>query len=327
MLLDLLKTNKCFKLVCGAGNEDISEVEKLVTLYSKAGCHIFDVSANPSVINAAKKGLERAGIQNNRYICCSVGIKGDLHISKAYINSETCKKCGKCIKSCARQAILENYNSYKINKIRCIGCSKCINNCPYNAITKIYEYTDLKKVLPEIINMDIDCLEFHAISENESDIMEKWEILNNLYSGPISICIDRFKLGNEKLLKRVKKMLEIRKPYTTIIQADGTPMSGGDDSYKATLQAVATAEIIQNEDLPVYIILSGGTNSKSADLASICEINISGVAIGSYARKIVKEYTNRTDFFSNTEVFNSALTIAQNLVNSVLKIESANKRR
>ena len=30
MLKDLLEDKKCFKLVCGAGNEDADEVEKLV---------------------------------------------------------------------------------------------------------------------------------------------------------------------------------------------------------------------------------------------------------------------------------------------------------
>ena len=41
-------------------------------------------------------------------------------------------------------------------------------------------------------------------------------------------------------------MIESREDYTTIIQADGFPMSGGDDNYKSTLQAVATAEIVMN---------------------------------------------------------------------------------
>ena len=50
MLEDILKNKNCFKLVCGAGNEDKNEVEKLVYLYSKAGCNIFDISANIDVI-------------------------------------------------------------------------------------------------------------------------------------------------------------------------------------------------------------------------------------------------------------------------------------
>ena len=33
MLKDLLDKKQCFKLVCGAGNEDAIEVERLVTIY------------------------------------------------------------------------------------------------------------------------------------------------------------------------------------------------------------------------------------------------------------------------------------------------------
>ena len=92
MIKDLLDNKKYFKLVCGAGNEDITEVEKLVALYSKAGCNVFDLSANLEVIDSAKRGLERAGIKNDRYLCCSVGIKSDPHVSKAHINKKNCIK-------------------------------------------------------------------------------------------------------------------------------------------------------------------------------------------------------------------------------------------
>ena len=53
MLKELLESGKCFKLVCGAGNEDVEEVERLVALYSAAGCKFFDLSAKPEIINAA----------------------------------------------------------------------------------------------------------------------------------------------------------------------------------------------------------------------------------------------------------------------------------
>ena len=66
-LLEYLKNNKMFKLVCGAGNENEEDVEKLVELYSMAGCNIFDVSANLDVVKAAKRGLKKAGILENRF--------------------------------------------------------------------------------------------------------------------------------------------------------------------------------------------------------------------------------------------------------------------
>lgn len=319
MLRDILKENKCFKLVCGAGNEDIQEVEKLVALYSKAGCNLFDLCAKPEIIDAAKRGLEISGVTKDRYLCCSVGIKGDPHVSKAFINQDLCKKCGKCYKSCPELAITENPTTYKVKRTKCIGCGKCINICPKSSISLESEYMDLKTILPPIIEKGIDCIELHIIGENETEIDEKWEDINNLYNRMLSICIDRLILGNKVVLKRLDKMLKIRNPYTTIIQADGAPMSGGEDDYKTTLQAVAMGEIIQNANLPVYTLLSGGTNSKTTELAKLCNIKTNGVAIGSYARKIVREYLQREDFYANAQVFNEALEIAKNLVDTSLK--------
>lgn len=69
-------------------------------------------------------------------------------------------------------------------------------------------------------------------------------------------------------------------------------MSGSNDDYKTTLQAAATAEIVQNENLPVFVMLSGGTNSKTAELAHLCGIKYHGIAVGTFARKIVKNILN-----------------------------------
>ena len=87
-------------------------------------------------------------------------------------------------------------------------------------------------------------------------------------------------------------------------------MSGGNDDYKTTLQAVATAEIVQNTDLPVYLMLSGGTNSKTSELAKMCGINFQAVAVGSFARKIVKKYIERPDFWTNQNVIDQAVDTA-----------------
>ena len=113
MLKNLFEQKKCFKLVCGAGNEDASEVEKLVTIYSLAGCNFFDVCAKPEIVEAAKRGLVRAGISEDRYLCVSVGIAGDPHITKAIIEQDKCVKCGKCKLVCPHDAIIE-LDKYKV---------------------------------------------------------------------------------------------------------------------------------------------------------------------------------------------------------------------
>ena len=296
---DLLESDKkVFKLVCGAGNECPDDVEYLTEIYSKGGAQVFDICAKPEILDAAKKGLEKAGIRDDRFICVSVGIKGDPHISKAKIIEAKCSECGICGEKCPNDAIKD----FRVIKSGCIGCGMCKKLCPSNAVEMYDSDVDLEKVLPELISMGgIDCIELHATAELDEDIQDKWSAINKYFDGIVSICIDRLNLGNKQVLNRLKKMLEVRKPYTTIIQADGIPMSGCDDEYKTTLQAVAMAEIIQDAKLPVYILISGGTNSKTAKLAQLCNIDYKGIAIGSYARKIVKTEIDREKALLNAK--------------------------
>ena len=309
MLEDLLKSNKCFKLVCGAGNEDATEVEKLVKLYSSAGCKFFDLSAKPEIVDAAKRGLE----DREGYLCVSVGIKGDPHVRKACIDGEKCVGCHKCEEICPQKAI----RGSKINKVRCLGCGKCEKVCRHDAISYISENKDLREVLPSLIEKGIDCIELHAMGLCDDEVFEKWGYINEIFDGLLSICTSRGHLSEENMIERIKSMTACRKPFSTIVQADGFPMSGGKDDYKTTLQAVSTAEIVQNAKLPVYIMLSGGTNSKTSELAKMCGINYNGIAIGTFARKIVARYVDRVDFLTNKYAFEDALKIAKTLVESV----------
>ena len=318
MLKDLLDKKQCFKLVCGAGNEDAEEVERLVTLYSKAGCMFFDLCAKPEIVDAAKRGLERAGIKENRYLCVSVGIDGDPHITKAVIDQTKCVKCGKCKSICPHDAIIE-LDKYKVKKERCLGCTQCANQCPKGAIEMVSQLMDYKDALPKLIAKGIDCIEFHAISEDERDVNEKWLQINEQFDGMLCISIDRSELGDRKLKERVKRMLSIREPYTTIIQADGIAMSGSNDEFGTTLQSVATAQLFQNANFPAYIMMSGGTNTKSTELAKMCGVRPHCLAVGSYARKIVKEYLVRDDFYTNEENMAKAVKIAKNLIDTSLE--------
>jgi ferredoxin len=313
VLKDLLETGHCFKLVCGAGNEDVEDIKRLVYVYAIAGCRFFDLSANEEVINVALEALELAKAED-AYLCVSVGIKNDPHVNKAVIDYDKCVNCGACEAACPQGAI----HYAKVKKVKCIGCGRCWRVCSRAAISYVSEEKDLKEVLPLIISKNIDCIEFHAMGLDENEIYTKWKYITDNFDGMLSICTSRGKLSDEGLVNRVKSMIKDREPYSVIIQADGFPMSGGDDDYKSTLQAVATAEIVQNEKMPVYLMLSGGTNGKTTELAKMCGISYNGVAVGSYARKIVKRYVERSDFWSNPRVVEDALEIAKPLVDSVL---------
>ena len=129
MLKNLLEEKRCFKLICGAGNENEAEVEKLVALYASAGCRFFDLSAKENIVDCAKRALDYAGVTDAE-LCVSVGIKGDPHVSKAVIDYEKCIQCGHCESVCPQGAI----KYAKVKKLKCIGCGKCSKSCPTGCI-------------------------------------------------------------------------------------------------------------------------------------------------------------------------------------------------
>lgn len=312
MIKDLLESKKCFKLVCGAGHEDAFEVERLVYLYAKAGCRFFDLNASPEIVLAAKRALKSAGVEDS-CLCVSVGIKGDPHISKAVIDYEKCIGCSQCDEICPQGAI----RYHKVKSKRCIGCGRCAKICPKGAISYVSEPKELCEVLPPLIDLGIDCIELHAMNGDFEEIKRNWDYIRNNFGGMLSICTSRGNLSDCGLVDLVKGLIADIEPYRVIVQADGFPMSGGEDDYKTTLQAVATAEIIQNAKLPVYIMLSGGTNSKTAELARICGINYNGIAIGSFARKIVKDFVGAEKIDLSSKSFETALNTARQLVKTV----------
>lgn len=173
---------------------------------------------------------------------------------------------------------------------------------------------NVKEILPYMVENGVEMLELHIMGHDKKDLDYKWGVINDCNPKYASICIDREFFGNKEVIDRVRNMIAHRKPYTTIVQADGIPMSGSDDSYKTTLQAVAMAEIIQNANLPVHIVLSGGTNSKTAELAKLCGINYWGIAIGSWARRVVKPYINSSDFWDCLECQHKSIEKAKELV-------------
>lgn len=321
MLENVLRQKKCFKLVCGAGNEDAVEVEKLVALYAKAGACYFDLSAREDVVLAAQSGLRRV-VPPDRidqfFLNVSVGIKGDPHVSKAAIDAGICTACGACVTSCPQAAIRDQEGTYAVNTTRCIGCGACVRDCPVTAISTYSRTTPLDEVLPPLIRLGIHSIELHAVSDDEEGIAEQWHSINRHFDGILSLCVDRSHLGDLQLIRRIRSLIDGRPEFSTIIQADGAPMSGCDDRHETTLQALATAQIVQRANLPVFLMLSGGTNSKTAELAKLFGIPAHGVALGSYARKIVRQYIDKDDFLADPKAFDEALVVAKALVDKSL---------
>jgi len=96
-------------------------------------------------------------------------------------------------------------------------------------------------------------------------------------------------------------------------------MSGGSDDFNTTLQAVAIADIISKSKISVMILASGGTNSKTGELARMCNVSLNGVSIGTFARKIVRNLITSEDFETNLNLIKKAVNIAEKLVQDNLR--------
>lgn len=324
-LKNILKEGRYFKVVCGAGNEDSEEVRKLTLVYTLAGAVGIDVSANVNVVEAVMRGIDKAyemaalvgkEIKTRPFITVSVGLKGDPHVRKAKIDVEKCSQCGLCLDVCEQGAIDEDFN---VVVIRCIGCGKCADVCQFEAVTFYTRKVDFNEILPKCLDAGAENIELHAIVDDDDSVMSDWCIIDGLVQNNfVSMCLDRSQLSDNHLISRINAVYEIS-GERTIIQADGAPMSGGSDDFNTTLQAVAIADIIRKSKIPVMILASGGTNSKTGELVRMCNVPVNGVSIGTFARKIIRDLIINEDFESNQSLINNAVAIAEKLVQNNLR--------
>ena len=324
-LKNILTQRRYFKVVCGAGNEDSEEVRKLTLVYTLAGAVGIDVSANVEVVEAAMKGIDQAynlaalinkEIKTRPFITVSVGLKGDPHVRKAKIDAEKCSQCGLCRDACEQSAIDEDFN---VVDIRCIGCGKCAEVCQFDSVTFYTKRVDFNEILPKCLDAGAENIELHAIIDDDDSVMSDWRVIDGLVQNNfVSMCLDRSQLSDNHLISRIKAVYEISRERA-IIQADGAPMSGGSDIFNTTLQAVAIADIIHKSKIPVMILASGGTNSKTGELAKMCNVLVNGVSVGTFARKIIRDLITREDFETDLNLIKNAVAIAEKLVQDNLR--------
>ncbi len=328
---DLLKSSKYFKLVCGAGNGNKDEVEYLTYIYTLAGCTGFDVLASPEIVLSAKNGINSA-LKKAKYlkieiphipiITVSVGMPGDHHVRKAIIN-KNCISCNSCIPACPTYAIKENL---VISHDLCIGCGDCEAACPpsINAINYNHNTKELLSLLPDCVKAGAESIELHAAVADDESTLKEWKVIaDSVPNGMISMCLDRKHLSNDMLLERMKSAHEIADDRL-IIQADGIAMSGREDDFNTTLQAVSITDFLNKElkakntkfkDLP--ILISGGTNSLTGKLARQCNVNFNGISIGTHARKLISSFKAKPEEIKKEELL-LAIKKAKKLVDTNL---------
>ena len=330
-----LEQKRFFKLVCGASLTDITMVENLSYIFTIAGAHVIDLAPKADVIFAARKGIERAcqfaDTPIRRHVpllMASIQLDKDPHFRKAEVDYNLCDLCGACVKVCPTEAFgIERtgdganrrwgeHDQFKYKIERCFGCGICPDVCHVDALTMMDTKPTPKETLIEMISLGIKSVEFH-FGKNYGIIEEIWDEIKDLVK---ELTLLSFSIGSgllsDKEIKNAANLCFKLAGRDIILQCDGTPMSGalekksmnGNNSDNKSFQV---AGIIEKENLPVYLQISGGTNQYSFNRSIDAGLHINGIAIGSYARKQLMPYMEK---LTSDEEIIKAVDIASSLV-------------
>ncbi len=301
-----IKSNRWVKLICGASNEDIVSIEDLCAIYSAAGVDYIDVAADPSVVQAARNGINwsRRVFGKNPGLMISISDGKDIHFRKAKFDPAICPpECPRpCEKICPTFAINEN----GVNKNKCYGCGRCINSCPLNLISE-YEYRLSKSSLREMLyTIKPDAVEIHTEIDRKESFAKVSNIIKEskikLKKISVSCGLSQSNTSPEALANAFWERYEILREHEVqlIWQLDGRPMSG-DIAPTAAKAAVKLWERIHPLLPPGLIQLAGGTNGSTYKFLKENEIP-DGIAFGSVARKLVQPLIEDA-FKSNKKIY------------------------
>lgn len=323
--IQALKEKRFFKLVCGASFNDLQTIENLSFIFTLTGAHVIDLAPRADVILAARKGIKKALSYKlsvlSPFLMASIQLDKDPHFRKVEVNYDKCDLCGICIKICPTGAFVID-REFKYYSERCYGCNLCPKHCHVSALTMREINPTPFETTQEMISLGIDALEFH-FGENYEAVSKIWTsefkyLIKGL--GLLSFSIGS-ELLSEKEIKEAANLCYRLAGRDIILQCDGKPMSGGfkKKGNNSDSSSITVAKIIQNENLPVYLQISGGTSECSYKAAIENSVNIHGVAIGSYARKLLMPDLQKPDLLSDKKILGNALDIATKLVSSVGK--------
>lgn len=333
-----LKRKKFFKLVCGASLTDVKMIEDLVFIFTLAGAHVIDLAPKADVIFAARRGIEKGHemarrrdgetansqiapsphrpIAGSPLLMASIQLDKDPHFRKAEVDYNLCDLCGACVKVCPTEAFgIETAKFIYLNQ-RCFGCGICPDVCHVDALTMIDTKPTPKETLIEMISLGIKSVEFH-FGKNYGIIEEIWDEIKDLVK---ELTLLSFSIGSgllsDKEIKNAANLCFKLAGRDIILQCDGTPMSGGLEKKSmngnnSDNKSFQVAKVIEKENLPVYLQISGGTNQYSFNRSIDAGLHINGIAIGSYARKQLMPYMDK---LTSPEEIIKAVDIASSLV-------------
>ncbi|MFN5539479.1 MAG: LdpA C-terminal domain-containing domain [Candidatus Melainabacteria bacterium] len=307
-----LKERRMFKLICGATYSDFQGVSKYAEIFSRAGAHIIDICAHPTVVTAAKEGITRSGVPIDKQpaimVSLSLDHQHDPHFRRVAVNESSCDNCGACIPVCPTQAFSIKDAKLSYQKERCYGCAACIPVCHVDALVSEPVQAFQPAILPELWELGARCLEIH-VGPNFYWLEPYLQKIKEISPEPwlFSICLGSGFSSFHELEEQAAEIHNMLGDWA-LVQADGKPMSGFSKDDGNMLQSLSCAQAILDTNKPLFVQVSGGINDKIRQVLNQFDVKAHGVGMGSYAKKALEPYIDDTE---------TAVQIASKLVASI----------
>ena len=296
-LLKALKTRSMFKFICGASYRDFDSVKKYSEIFSRAGAHVISVSAHPTVVIAAHEGISNseASPDERPVIMVSVSLdhNSDPRFKRVVVDMNACDNCGACISVCPTSAFNQDSKNktFSYEKEKCFGCAECLPSCHADAFSLESVNPLDPTTLPELWSLGARCLEIH-VGPNfywlESYIKRIREISSQ--SWVFSVVLSAEHSSYADLQEQAREVYNLLGDGA-LIQVDGlSSLVPHNKNESSALKAIAAASTILDLGLPIFVQIAGGIDEKVRPLCSQFNIEINGVGMGSYCRKLIEPH-------------------------------------
>ncbi|MBD2149919.1 4Fe-4S ferredoxin [Pseudanabaena sp. FACHB-1277] len=337
MGLEALRSRHWFKLICGASYQHLPAIRHLALIYTLAGADCIDMAPDPATIAAAREGIAAALKLNPQIaaplVMVSFNDGEDPHFRKAFFDPQLCPAdCQRpCEKVCPTTAIKFGNDYNGIMPSLCYGCGRCLPLCPVQIIhtrEQVYQPEDIFELVTNQSqssqsqsSQSIDAIEIHTQPHRTQEFAAFWRRLSAIVP-QVKLMAVSFP-DCENLHEYLLSLLAVMQPMprSLIWQTDGRPMSGdiGDGTTRAALKL---GQKVLGFDLPLgFVQVAGGTNASTVAKLKQAKIPVSGIAYGSYARKIITDFLDAQPIPDRLEdcpeLLWQAVAIAKQLVSQI----------
>ena len=249
-LTEALESRTAFKFIIGIQNGDCADVRFLTQIYALAGADIIDVAARPDVVAATVEALAQARRQS---VHSPAGTR--VMVSLALERDPHVQPGASDAEH--RKIVVPTGPSALVANVR--AC----------------------------LDAGAEMVELHASDSDDPDLTAAVAALSALLGDRyLSVCLgaEGFRSPRD-VIHQAGLVREIHGPHT-MIQAEGLSLQKG-AAPATSVQGLALAQALLAKT-SAYIVVAGGGNYWTRNLADLLGVPVHAIAAGTYARKLVE---------------------------------------